>query len=445
MFNYPKDLYTDVRIEEIYETKIVYELGEVQELKTRSHEGGFIRIYDGRRWYYSATTDLINLQKEIDKLSAYATQNINITEDPTVAGFEVHKGDFSQYQEKDVAKIPTEKKQEFLRGYFPMLNDNQTITYWKALYNDKRVVKKFYSSKGAEIIYDTQVAGFGLDMNFVKGEERLKETFQKASHSFEDLLDQEKNCGEFIAKCEEFVKNAKPVKPGKYPVVFAPVVAGVFAHESFGHKSESDFMIGDETMKKEWAIGKKVGADILSIIDDGEMREGGYTPFDDEGTKAKKTEIIKDGILKGRLHSSGTAASLMEGLTGNARATTFEFEPIVRMTNTYIEKGSISKEDLIREIEEGIYVDNFNHGSGMSTFTIAPSLAYYIRDGKIAEPVSVSVVTGNVMKTLELIDGVSDEIGFSSFITGGCGKMEQFPLAVGFGGPYVRVKELEVH
>ena len=53
--------------------------------------------------------------------------------------------------------------------------------------------------------------------------------------------------------------------------------------------------------------------------------------------KAKKTYLIKDGILTGRLHSATTAASLNEELTGNARALNFEFEPIVRMTTTYIE------------------------------------------------------------------------------------------------------------
>ncbi len=80
----------------------------------------------------------------------------------------------------------------------------------------------------------------------------------------------------------------------------------------------------------------------------------------------------------------------------------------------------------------------------MSTFTMAPSLSYVIRDGKIAEPVNISVVTGNVFKTLSEIDGVSNELELLSFVTGGCGKMEQYPLPVGFGGPYVRVNNLNV-
>ena len=203
-------------------------------------------------------------------------------------------------------------------------------------------------------------------------------------------------------------------------------------------------MIGDETMIKEWAIGKRVGAPILNIIDTGTLPGAGYVPFDDEGCKARVNDIVKDGILAGRLHSSYTAAILEEQPTGNARATGFEFEPIVRMTTTYIGAGQDTFAGLLAPIEEGIYIDDLYHGSGMSTFTIAPKRAYMIRNGQLAEPVLVSVITGNVMKTLEEIDGASDEVQLFSFAMGGCGKMEQYPLPVGFGGPYIRAHGMRV-
>jgi len=170
----------------------------------------------------------------------------------------------------------------------------------------------------------------------------------------------------------------------------------------------------------------------------------GYVPFDDEGSKAEATYLIRDGVLCGRLHNCATAASLDETVTGNARALDFQFEPIVRMTTTYIAPGAKSREELFAEVEEGIFVKTIKHGSGMSTFTIAPSLAYYIRNGSIGEPVSISVLSGNVMETLGEIEAVSNELELLSFVTGGCGKMEQYPLRVGFGGPHVRVKTMDV-
>ncbi|NLJ75470.1 MAG: TldD/PmbA family protein, partial [Firmicutes bacterium] len=154
--------------------------------------------------------------------------------------------------------------------------------------------------------------------------------------------------------------------------------------------------------------------------------------------------IITEGILSGRLHSTATAALLEEPLTGNARAVNFEFEPIVRMTTTYIEKGDRPLKDIISEMERGIYVDTIKHGSGMSTFTLAPARAYKIENGQITKPVKVSVVTGSVFDTLAEIDAVSEEFELMSFVGGGCGKMEQFPLPVGFGGPYTRVRKLRV-
>ena len=234
------------------------------------------------------------------------------------------------------------------------------------------------------------------------------------------------------------------MEPGEYTCVLSPTVAGVFAHESFGHKSESDFMLGSETMRREWELGKQVGWEGLSILDSGVPNGSGYCPYDDEGTRARDTYLVKNGVLTGRLHSAATAAALDEAVTGNARAISFEFEPIVRMTSTWIAGGTDTFESLLRGAEGGLYIPDFFHGSGMSTFTIAPARAYRIRGGKPAEPVLVSVISGNVMQTLHQIDGATAETELRSLFTGGCGKMEQWPLRVAFGGPYLRVRGLKV-
>ena len=80
----------------------------------------------------------------------------------------------------------------------------------------------------------------------------------------------------------------------------------------------------------------------------------------------------------------------------------------------------------------------------MSTFTIAPNVAYMIRDGKLAEPVRIAVITGNVMETLHQIDGLANDTRLCSSASGGCGKMEQWPLRVAFGGPHMRVNGIQV-
>jgi TldD protein len=278
----------------------------------------------------------------------------------------------------------------------------------------------------------------------VDGDKKFSDNFDRGANLFKNLVGLKEEIMEKFEKSVNFMENSVDVKPGKYAVILSPIAAGVFAHESFGHKSEADLMIGDEMMKREWQLGKRVGSDILSIVDDGNIKGTGYIPFDDEGTKAEETYLIKNGILSGRLHSAATATDLDEDLTGNARAKDFEFEPIVRMTVTYIKPGKKTFKELISDTEEGILVETIKHGSGMSTFTIAPLVAYKIEKGKITEPVKISVVSGDVFKTLGEIEGLSNKLEILSFAMGGCGKMEQFPLPVSFGGPYVKVKELDV-
>ena len=133
-----------------------------------------------------------------------------------------------------------------------------------------------------------------------------------------------------------------------------------------------------------------------------------------------------------------------ESVTGNARSIGIGYEPIVRMTTTVIESGDKTLEQLVAGVKKGYFIKTIKHGSGLSVFTIAPNISYEITDGKIGRPVKISVISGDVFETLGLIDGLSDRTEILSFVTGGCGKMEQYPLPVGFGAPYVSVSKMKV-
>ena len=281
-------------------------------------------------------------------------------------------------------------------------------------------------------------------MGMTSGNKQFSESFELGKTCFSELIDYEDDLMSRILEVEHFLLNSEAVKPGIYPIVTAPAVTGLFIHECFGHKSESDFMIGDDTAKKEWVIGKKIGPEELTIIDAGLIKGQGYTPYDDEGTPASHTYLIKNGVLAGRLHSTSSATDLEESITGNARAINFEHKPLVRMTTTYIDNGKKTVTELFSDIKEGIYVRGLNHGSGLSTFTLSPTLAYYIRDGKIDKPVRISVISGNVFEAINNIDGIGNDLAIESYVIGGCGKMDQYPLAVGFAGPHIRIQNMRV-
>lgn len=445
MYQFPKGLYTDVRLEKNFSTQIVYENFQLTQNKQKTEQGAFIRVFDGARWYYSATTDIFHIQEEIDKLAKMATPMKNIAEHPVVARFEVHQGKDLRYVSNAVHKIEKQEKKALLDSYMPVLQEREDLgLITRGIYLDKYIEKRIVSSKGTDITFDMQTCAVALRYSFQVDGKPFHGSSDIIKEDFSYLAGHQQQVRENLESDYQYRLHAVPVEPGKYTCVLAPEVTGVFAHESFGHKSEADFMVGDETMMRDWAIGTRVGSQGLNILDTGTVPGAGFVPYDDEGCKAKENYIIKNGILVGRLHSSFTAAALQEPVTGNARAMNFEYEPIVRMTTTYIGAGTLTKDALIAGVEDGIYIDNINHGSGMSTFTIAPRKAYRIRNGKIAEPLEIAVITGNVMETLKEIDGFSDKVELTSFALGGCGKMEQYPLPVGFGGPYIRVKNIHV-
>lgn len=444
MYQFPQGIYTDIRIEHTITTFINYKNEELKQNKTRNLQGAMIRVYNGKRWFYSSVSDLHKIQQEINSLANMAKENTLSIDDSLCKRFEKNTGIYLQYKENCVADIPNSEKIELMEGYLPILKEYPDIQMTNVLYKDCYIEKEFYSSEGANICFDYQCASCRFFYTLSYNGYPYNGMYSVYKNTFSDLYHQEAGLKSEIERDIEFARTAESVKPGNYICILSPEVTGVFAHESFGHKSEADLTLGDEALKREWKIGNRVGASILNIIDDGSIFGSGYVSFDDEGTKSKKSYLIKNGILTGRLHTASTAEILNEEITGNARAVSFEFEPIVRMTTTYIDKGSQTKEELFQGVEDGLYIETLSHGSGMSTFTIAPIRAYRIINGKISDPVKISVISGNVMKTLNEIDGISDKVEIKSNAFNGCGKLEQYPLSVAFGGPYIRVKGMQV-
>ncbi|KQC13290.1 MAG: hypothetical protein APR63_00905 [Desulfuromonas sp. SDB] len=436
--------YADLRVEKNDNSSIRWENGHsVEDISIKS-KGFFLRVLKNGNWYYDSFTDLNKLPDKIknaisslDKLSRGNFENICFEKD---GFFELIK--FSNFRNVNVDGTA---KRNFISQTDKLLSEETYLARRNVHYRDRYSLRGFISSRGRKFIYDFSSFGMRVDYYLQKNQEIFRGNYNRGANNFNQLQQEYRNFPEQLEKSKYFI-SAPHIQPGVYPVIFSELAVGVFAHESFGHKSEADFMIGDKAMAEEWKMGKKVGSDILSIIDDGSIEDSsGYTPFDDEGTAADKTYLVKNGVLSGRLHSVETAALLKEKPTGNGRAVDFQFQPIVRMTNTYIDSGDETFDNLLDQAPGGIYIDQIKGGTGLSTFSIAPLTAYTIKSGKLSEPINVSVVTGNVFKTLSRVRALSSKVKlYFSAEFGGCGKMEQMPLRVGFGGPKMLVAEMEV-
>src|SRR3990167_5161171 len=154
--------------------------------------------------------------------------------------------------------------------------------------------------------------------------------------------------------------------------------------------------------------------------------------------------LIKNGILTNRLHSRETAVKMHEKPTGNAMAISYAAEPIVRMTNTYIEPRDWTFEKILEDTPDGIYcIGSMGGMTNMEMFTFSAAEAFRISNGKLAERLRDVVLTGNVFQTLMDIDAIGNDMSLYGGL-GGCVKGGQSPLRVSDGGPHIRIRNVVI-
>ncbi len=250
-----------------------------------------------------------------------------------------------------------------------------------------------------------------------------------------------------VALGQELGKEArerlKAIKPpaGLQTVILDPDAAGLLAHEVMGHASEGDEIVKQRSFLSH-VVGKRVGSSLVTMYDDGTVRNAhGTIPVDSEGSPARKTCIIDHGVYKGYMHSLETAGTLKARPTGNGRAQDFGRRVWVRMTNTYFAPGRDTKDAIIEDTRQGLLTKAWI--SGMEDivgggFQAVTQSGFIIKNGEIAERVRGMTLTGKALSILKSVDRVSRDLVISG---GSCGKGEADDFVpVGSGGPYMRAK-----
>ena len=246
--------------------------------------------------------------------------------------------------------------------------------------------------------------------------------------------------GERLAKRAVKQLGAKAPKGGDFPVVLGPNVVGVFVHEAFGHLAEADLALAGGVLADN--MGKKIASNLVTFYDDGTINGAfGSFKYDDEGVPAKKTLLIKDGVVTGLMHNRETAQKFNAEPTGNARAEDFRVEPIIRMRNTYMAPHERSFEELFEGVKEGYFFKSFRGGQANldGTFQVGIQEAYEIVNGELGEPVRDASISGNTLETLLKVDAVGKDFELNA---GRCGKGQT--AFIGDGGPHIRVSEVTV-
>jgi len=434
--------YAEIRFDDTATNRIVYRGQELEEIgRTRSF-GGCARALVNGGWGFVSFNRPQDIRARVEEAVAQARHvgtetSVLAPVDPVV---DIVPADVKT----DPRTITLARKKDIFDGYNAKMLSVDGVTSTNIVYVDAHKRVTFASSEGSYVEQER------IDVvSRLSATARRNGDMQQASmslgalndFSYIDTLDEE---ADMIANRAVELLNAPYVEPGVYPVVLDPILAGVFCHEAFGHLSESDFVYENDRMKEIMVLGRQFGQKHLNIVDGAAVPDlRGSFKYDDEGTPATKTDLIREGVLVGRLHSRETAGKMGEPPSGNARAIDYRFPPIVRMTNTYIEEGEATFEDLIGDIKLGVYARNWFGGTtSMEMFTFSAGEAFMIRDGKIAELLRPVKLTGNLFTTLENIDGIGRDLDFNQ--GGGCGKGGQMPLPVSNGSPHIRIQDCVV-
>jgi TldD protein len=439
-----------IRLEKAEGTNILLRGDKVETLSEGISLGGQVRACHKGGWGFAAFNQLSTLVERIEE--AIASAKMVGEEETILAPIEPVEivcqipltGTDPRYVSLEQKKALCDRYNELLSGY------SDRITTTSVRYGDTTQQIILITSDGALI--EQSWADIEMRFSATARNGEIVQTGRETTGSrkaYEDLVNLDK---QVIGSAQRAVDalNLPSVKGDTYTIVIDPILTGLFVHEAFGHLSEADMLYENPDLLEVMSMGKRFGTKDLQIFDgaaslpaeEGGIHRGSYL-YDDEGTPATTTQLIKDGVLVGRLHSRETAGKLGEKPTGNARCLNYHYAPIVRMTNTWIARGTTPVNDLFSGIKEGVYARNWLGGmTNGEMFTFSAGEAWTIRDGKIAEPVRDVTLSGNVFKTLANIEAIGDDFYWDE--SGGCGKGGQSGLPVGCGGPSLRIRDVVV-
>jgi TldD protein len=439
--------FAEVRWEKVFRSRVVFQRNQLMALEATEEGGGIVRALVNGAWGLAVFTDPEELPQKIDEAVHLArTASRHVHDKVALAEVEPVEDRYQGPMERDIRGVPLEGKRKLAETYNKIiLGFHPAIVASSVRYADSLRHVVYANSEGTYIEQEIPDVTLMLAALARKNGD-VQQGFESLGFSggFEKALGHEDRV-RIAAKRAVDLLSAKPVKGGRYPVILNQELAGVFIHEAFGHICEADFLLRNEPMRKVMELGKRFGVENLNVVDDGFIPGArGNCPYDDEGVRRQRVYLIKEGLLTGLMHSRATAKKLGAKPTGNARAVSWEHEPIVRMRNTFIEPGPYSFEEMLDGIDYGIYACGaFGGQTEFEQFTFSAAYGYEIVDGKLGEMVRDVVLTGNVFQTLRNIEMIGNDFELRGS-AGGCGKGGQAPLPITTGAPHVRIRDVIV-
>jgi Predicted Zn-dependent proteases and their inactivated homologs len=422
---------------------IILDNGKLETISKNNSKGAGIRALCSGSWGYTSIDGETALEEGIKNASELAiSMNRSTPKEKIILG-EVPKrkvGSMPTIQ-KNPEDISIEEKVELLREIEKHAKE-EGIKSTRVSYSESILSTRFMNSEGNEREYKTVRSGFSISAVAAEGNNYQAGRESRFNISGYEIF--EKNdpfeLAKTAAKTAKDLLKAKTPKGGAIPVILDPELAGVFTHEAVGHASEADLVLQNDSVLAN-KLGKQIAVPEITVIDDPTIHEYGFYPFDAEGVASEKTVLIKDGILNSYMHSRETAG-FFGGVSGNSRAQSYAM-PVVRMSNTYIDKGDAVFEEMLEDIKNGIYLIGSRGGqvnTGEGVFQFNAEKGYLIENGEIKDLVRDVSLSGQTLDILNQIKMVGKDVKLHA---GHCGKSGQ-TVPVTDGAPHISIAKATV-
>jgi len=357
-------------------------------------------------------------------------------------------------EKKKLASVPVEQKIEEIRAVdrdllalgfkiparFFQLSDNRITKY---LANSEGSRIRSYSPRLRAFYYLTVAEGAGVEQAYRN---------YGWSGGWEGIAawDLRNRVLEEARSLHKSLTQGKKSPEGKMDLVAGPQVAGIASHESCGHPTEADRVLGREASQAGKSfippdgIGMRVGSEVVNVVDDPTIEHSiAYYQTDDEGVKARRRYLYKEGRVTEFLHNRETAAALGTRSNGAARAVNYNLEAIVRMANTFVEPKDYSVDEMLEDVKFGVYMKSFmewNIDDKRYNAKYAGREAYLVENGEIKHPVRGTVIELTTPAFWSAVDAVGKDLDFEA---GFCGKSDPGQaLDASMGGPTIRLRNV---
>jgi len=440
--------YADVFVEHKRPTSIQLEDHKIEKIFSGVDSGAGIRLIANGKTYYAFSNETTEktLMGLADSLKALH-----------LAGGKSEGKDFTldlrkQKPNTEFAikllpeKIPVDKKIELIRTANKTARAfDKRVKQVLAGYRDFAQKVQIASSDG--FISEDERIHTLLVVHIVASDNGVTQTgYEQAGGSIGFELFEESKPEAIALKAAErsiMMLTARRAPGGRMPVVISSEAGGTMIHEAIGHGLEADLaQQGLSVYSKR--IGEQVASSLVNVIDDAMLpNKRGSFRFDDEGTPAQRTMLVKNGVLIGYMYDKFTALRDHTKSTGNGRRESYHSRPIPRMTNTFIARGESVPESILKSVSKGLFVKKMGGGQVNTVngeFVFDVQEGYIIENGAIGEPVRGATLTGSGPEILKSIDLVGSDLGFS---IGTCGKDDQ-GAPVSDAMPTIRIPEMVV-